>query len=224
MAIFHIRVQGRMKSTAYHDNKLLKWKTQVWSAKKPWWISVFVLTKTQDVESTLNSLELMNSDMVRWGSPAPSAQAVAALRDRVAVAGAALPSCPQGSSSWNCACSASWEPPASSLAQHSPPSCIIQLKYKIEHVVCALLNYLRKYYAGSYSTRQFKAKVKQIFPLKFRKAASQPWPLHGKGWWWKQARGKRFTIYWLRKQPMNDWFPAFLPCLLTSFLLKKFSF
>lgn len=145
MAIFHIRVQGRMNSTAYHDNKLLKWKTQVRTAKKPWWISV--LTKTQDAESLLNSLEFMNSDMARWGrrSPAPSAQAVAALRDRVAVAGVALPSCPQGSSSWSFACSASWEPPASSLAQHSPPSCIIQLKYKIEHVVCALSNYLRKY-------------------------------------------------------------------------------
>lgn len=56
--------------------------------------------------------------------------------------------------------------PASAQEQNNPPSCIIQLKYKIEHIVCALLNYLRNYYAGSYSTRQFRVKTKQIFPLK----------------------------------------------------------
>lgn len=35
MAIFHIHVQGRMNSTAHHDNKLLKWKKQVRTAKNP---------------------------------------------------------------------------------------------------------------------------------------------------------------------------------------------
>lgn len=59
------------------------------------------------------------------------------------------------------------QPPGSllPLLRHSVPSCTIHLKYKIEHVVCALLNYLRNYYAGSYST-SLRVKTKLVFPLK----------------------------------------------------------
>lgn len=75
MAIFHTHVQGRINGTAHLDNKLLKWKMQVRTAKKPRGISVFVfvLNKTQEVESLLNEL---SSLIVTWqseegGSPAP---------------------------------------------------------------------------------------------------------------------------------------------------------
>lgn len=105
MAIFHTYVQGRQNSTAHHDNKLLKWKMQVKTAKKPWGISlfVFVLTKTQDIESLLNLMQFINSEMARWGRRKPSSLGHRQLLPqgtRCLWIGAALPLWPHGSGSW----------------------------------------------------------------------------------------------------------------------------
>lgn len=194
--------------------------------KNPWgfYVFLFVLTKTQDAESLLNLMELINSEMARWGRRKPSFLGHRRLCPKGQGGCPLVLLChrvPTAAAPGGCTRSASWEPPPSAQAQNSPPSCVIQLKYKIEHVVCALLNYLRKYYAGSYPTRQLRVETKQKFPLKTvrRIAASQPWLWCGKGCWWKQAKGKHFTIYWLGKQSLNDRSPAFLPCILNNLLL-----